>query len=1077
MVGIHTRRYIYVYILSCVLNFLFSGTLLAQTTTVTGTVKNSAGEVVPGAYISVKESSRGTAADGNGNFSIKAIMGNTLEVEALGYVTQHMRITSDHLNVVLSATDTTNLNDVVITTALGVKRSTRTLGYTAQVVNDSVLTQARVTNIANGLDGKVAGLQINTVNNGVDPQTRIVLRGERSILGNNQAAIVVNGIAVSSDILSYLNPDDINSTTILKGANSAALYGSQASNGVIMIETNKGSQNGQPRISFTHTTQLESISYFPKLQRQFGSASNEFYDNYTGYFTYVPFENQQYGPEFNGQQVPLGLPVQVPGVDTPVQQYVKYSNANAIKSFFQTGITNVDGLSYANGNATSSMYLSANYMYKTGTIPKDKADRIATTFGASKQFGRFSANASMSYIRYNTDQAGGDYMQQRPVYWNVLNTPAQVNLQNYSNINTPFSDVNGYYNAYYPNPWWQIYNSRETQQNNIFFGTAELNFKAATWADITYRAGLYYTGSNYLYYRNSVSFSDYAINAFQEWGGTPAEAPGGFPAWENDSTWNNTTVQSDLFVTFHKNFFNDNFTARLIVGGTVNKQYQKYVGVTSQQLASDLYNVSNIIGVPMVNDYTYNQGAFGAYADLNLGWKNWLFVEVTGRNDWTSLLAPGNRSYFYPGVNGSFVFTDAFKGIKTALPWLTFGKLIASWTKVGNVDVQPYQLNGTYYQTNGFPYGNLAGFSMGSTTGGVMLANPDLKPEFTTSQEYGLHLVLFDNRVNAEADYYMEKTTDQTVPVTLSPATGYTSVLQNVGMVHNSGWEFSADVDIIQSRSVKWNLGANLSLNKSYVNYISDQLTSVVVGPTYAGATIETVAGQPLRTLWVTDWNRVQDGPYKGDVIVDPNTGYPEEADNPINAGRCTPADVLGITTSITWKNFTLNVVAEYRGGYVVYNEIGSAMSFVGNSAVTASAGRGKFIYPNSVIATGSGYTPNTSVAIQDGESGAGFWPYIYNSVASPFVTSGDFWKIQEVSLHYKVPLKNTKVVKELSVGIVARNLFTFLPKDNAYADPEYSISYSTATGSSATGNAQGISSEDIAPPTRLYGVTANIAF
>ena len=1041
----------------------------AQSRTITGRVTDSISQPVPGASIQVKGTSRGTTSGTDGNFSILANNGDVLLVSAVNFAQQQVKVGSGNEYTINLSGSNAILGEVVVT-ALGIKRSARSTGYSVTTIQTSTLTQARATNIANGLSGKVAGLAVFTVNNSVNPQTRIILRGERSILGNNQAAIVLDNIPISSDYISSINPDDIVSTTILKGANAAALYGSSAANGVILLVSNKG-QKGKPRISFTQSTTIENISFFPKFQKRFGAASTEgaYVDPLTGYFPHVPFENQQYGAEYNGATLPLGVPVQYTdanGIVRDTMQSVVYNNKNAIKKFFVTGVTTQNGVSYSDGDDHGTFYLSGQYVNTAGTIWKDKSERSVVRLGSTRNYGKFTASGAVSYTNFTTNVTGGDYGQGRPAYWNALNTPGEIDIRNYKDPNNLFSQESNFYNAYYPNPYWQLYNSRITTRRQDILANAELNFKAADWVNLTYRIGIASTSYQDKATKAGVTFTDYAISDPAGAQNAASGYPNGVTPKEGDDFSIYSTVQSDFLATFDKQFLNNDFGVKFIVGGTVNQFNSRYSSIGGGQAAltqlqiPGLYNVSNAIGVPIVTEGKTQSGYFGLFGDLQLSYKNFLFLEATGRNDWVSVLDPSNRSFFYPGVNGSFVFTDAFQGIRNTFPWLNFGKLTASYTKVGSVSLAPYSLSNTFSQTSGFPYGNLTGFALGTN-----LSNPAIKPEFTKSQEYSIHLTMFRSRVNLEATYYTQNVSNEVVPVSLSASTGYLTTTQNIaGLIKNSGIELTGDITpLLNLGPVQWSVGANVSFLKSKVDA---NINPILIGGYTGQGGVYTIKGKPIRELQVTDWERDS----LGRVIVDSKTGYPTSDPTLKDAGRVSPSVLLGVNTSFKYKGFALNIQGEYRGGYNVFQFIGNAMAFTGTSAITESAGRGKFIYPNSVISDGKGgYVPNNTVAIQNGATGAGFWASRYTTVSSPFVSSGDYWRIREVSLSYNLPIKNPKTVKEFHFSLVARNLFTFLPKDNPYADPEYSVF--------GTGNAQGVSNEDLSPPTRIFGASVNIVF
>ena len=1054
-----------------VLSLLFISIAAYSQVNVTGRVTDSTGAGIPGASIKEKGGKGGVSADLNGVFKIVVKQGAVLTVSATGFIAQDVSA-SNAVNIRLSG-DTRALGEVVVT-ALGVKRSTRSTGYAVANIAPSELTQARVTNVTNGLTGKVSGLQVNTVNNGVNADTRIVLRGERSITGNNQALIVIDNVPVSASYLNSLNPDDVEGVSILKGANAAALYGSDGANGVIIVTTKKGVR-AKPSINFTHTTTIEKVSFFPKLNTRFGAASTEpdSISAYTGYYGRIPYENQMYGPEYDGRTVALGYAkrfYRANGSAYDTTQQIPYSYQNPTSKFFSTGRTIQNGISYQSGDQNGSFYFSGQFNTTTGTVPKDQAKRYSVRLASSRNYGRFSANFSIGYTKFDANVAGTDYNQARPVYWNVLNTPGEVPIQNYKDLNAPFANENDWYNAYYPNPYWQIENSRVKSIQDDILGSLELGFKAASWLNFTYRVGV--TARNYQQKNTQagVTFSEYEISDPFGAGGTASGAPNGIKPLEFDQLTERFILQSDFLINLEKKFLNDNLSTRLLLGNSFNKNTGRALQTGNNQLEiPGLYNVSNVIGIPTVAESVSRVGKIGVYGSLQLGYKNFLFLEATGRNDWVSVLAPQNRSFFYPGVSSSFIFTDAIKPLQK-VRFLSFGKILASWTKVGNVSLGAYELSNTFGQAQGFPYNNLTGFSQGNT-----LANSNIKPEFIESREVGIQLGLLRNRINIGVTYYDEDVSDQTIPIQISSSTGYTATNQNVGNVSNSGLEFDLKLTpLLNLGPVKFNFNGNLALYKDKIDQLDPKVKSVTIGGFTTGA-IYSIEGQTMRVLQVTDYLRDS----LGRVIVSATTGRPSIATGLKSVGRSTPNIVLGLNPSFEYKGFSLSVLAEYRGGNSVFQNIGSAMAFTGISEVTTLTGRQRFVFPNSVVLVGGKYVPNTNVVVDNASNGSSWWTSTgsFRGAGTNFITSGDFWKIREVSFGWNVPLKGSwnKVVKKLNIGFVARNLFTFLPKDNVYADPEYNSI--TSTGQGTSGNSQGVSNENLSPPTRIFGGTISVGF
>lgn len=1059
---------------------MLSGVLaFAQNRVVTGTVTDDKGTPIPGATVRVKGARTGTAADASGNFRISVPAGATLVFSGVGITSQEVAVGNQSTVNVSLLTSGTELTNVVVT-ALGVRRTARSTGYSVATVAPAELTQARATNIANGLSGKVSGLQVNTVNNGVNADIRIVLRGERSILGNNQALIVIDNVGVSASYLNSLNPDDVESVSVLKGANAAALYGSDGANGVVIITTKKGVR-AKPSITFTHSSTIEKVSFFPKLNTRFGAGSTETdsLNLYTGYYGRIPYENQMYGPEYNGRIVALGYKKRFnrpDGSTFDTTNSITYDYKDPLGSFFETGITSQDGISYQSGDQNGSFFFSGQFNHTTGTVPKDVSKRYSVRLGSSRTYGKFSSSFSIGYTKFDANTAGVDYNQGRPVYWNVLNTPGEVPIKNFENLSAPFANENDWYNAYYPNPYWQINNSREKTTQDDILGSVEFNYKPTSWLNFTYRIG---TTARNFQQKNTigdVTFSDYEISDPLGAGNTASGSPAGVKGKESDYLSQRFIIQSDFLINLEHKFLHDDLNVRLLLGNSINKNTSRVLatgslsGGTANQLEiPGLYNVSNVIGIPSVAESRSAVGKIGAFGSLQFGYKNYLFLEFTGRNDWVSVLAPENRSFFYPGVNASFIFTDAIKPLKN-LSWLSMGKIIASYTKVGNVSLGAYELSNTFSQAQGFPYGTLTGFTLNNT-----LANSNIKPEFINAKEVGIQLGFLKNRINFGATYYNEVTTNQTVPINISSSTGFFATNQNVGKVTNQGLEFDLKLTpLVNLGGVKLNFNGNVSFIKDVVNEISPSLKTVTIGGFTTGA-IYTIEGMPMRTLQVRDYNRDS----LGRIIVSPTTGRPSIATNLVNVGRSTPNLIIGLNPSLEYKSFTLSAVAEYRGGYTVFQNIGSAMAFTGVSEVTTLTGRQRFVMPNSVILVNGKYEPNTSVVVDNAANGGSWWTSSssFRGAGTNFMTSGDAWKIREVSLGWNVPLKGniTNVVKRLSIGFVARNLFTFLPKDNVYADPEFNVISSTGQGTS--GNAQGISNENLSPPTRIFGGTISVTF
>jgi TonB-linked SusC/RagA family outer membrane protein len=1034
-----------------------------QSRTVTGQVKDEKGESVPFATITETGTRNGVQADANGFFTIKIPQNAQLTITAAGHTSQTIK-PGDGPQVITLGISSGQLAEVVVTTGFGVKRQAKEIGYSTATVSNTELNQAKIVNPVTGLTGKVSGLQIQTADNSVNPQVRVTLRGNRSILGNNQALIIVDGVQVDNTYLARLNPQDIESFDILKGASASAIYGSNASNGVLIVTTKRGTR-GKAKITFSSTVQMETISYMPKLQDRFGSYGGEGYNDYLAVHfpedpikVYFPYENQSYGPEYNGQMVPLGGPVRIyrpDGTFFDSTNMVPYSPVkNGKRNFFDKGLTYQNSASFSSGDANSLFYLSYQNVDIHGIVPKDRSGRNTLRINGMKQYGKFKIDYSTSYTIEKIDQAGGSYFQDRPVYWTVINSPQHVDLRKFQNWRTdPFANPNGYFNAYYGNPWWQIDQARNVTFNNTFVGNARFSLQITNWLDASYTVGFSRNDQSFKATKAGFVFDPYAQTDPWQAGAIPSSVKVLQPSL-TDQVGFSSRVSGDALLTAHKNF--GDFSTKLILGNSLYKAKSRFINDNTGSLViPGLYNIAYRQGEPNVAEAYASEGLVGVFGDLTLGYKNYLFLHATGRNDWNSKLAPSTRRFFYPGADLAFTFTDAFsffKGNKI----LSSGKLRLAYSKVGQVSVGPYSLDNVVLSSGGFPYGAQAGFTISNN-----FANPGLKPEFTKEKEIGLDLAFLNYRINFKAAYFDTKTTNQTIPSQISSATGFTSATINLGSMTNKGVELDlALTPLLNLGPVRWNLAANFTYTK---NTVGQDLG----GEISLGNSVFAIPGKPYPYVKVTDWVRDD----QGRIVVDKVTGFPTKAGPLAALGTTVPPTRLGLTTSFTYKSLTLSAVADARFGALVNNSIGSSLDFTGISWYSAQTGRQPFVIPNSVIDDGTGkYIPNTSVATID--ANWRFWANTWNQAGSNYVNSGDFWKIREISLNYDFPKKlisKLRIVQQMSLTLSGRNLFMFRPKDNVWTDPEFSAA--------GTGNAVGSNDINQTPPTRIFGATLNVTF
>jgi TonB-linked SusC/RagA family outer membrane protein len=1028
----------------CTMLMLCSVLALAQTRPITGRVLDEAGQPVSGASVSVKGSTSGVSADADGAFRINAKTGDVLVITAVGAPKKEVTVTSvSNLSISL-ARENQSLSEVVVSTSLGVRRQARDLGYSTAKLNNKELTQATPVNIQNGLTGKVSGLNVATTNNSVFGDTRITLRGIRSLTGNNQPLLVVDGAPVPLDQLNRLNPNDVEDITILKGASAAALYGPDGVNGVIFVKTLRGSKTGAPQVKVSNATQFERVSFLPKFQKQFGSGSSV--DPITGIGVFDGLENQQYGDPYDGSMREIGHPL--PGNIAQMEQYA-YKERGRL-DFFETGTTVQNDISYSSKN----FLLSAQDANITGTLGGDKNRRTTVRFNSTNAYGRFSANFNVSYTRQQFNVAAVS------PYWQVFNTAGYIDLKKYKDWrNDPSSSPNHYYNEYYENPYFIKDRTRRTGSKDDLFAQIELGLKITDWLNLTYRAGTNMRNNDDMTTEEAFTFSDYAHNVTHKY-----NASNDLKASVSQGQTKFNRLNSEVFLTAQKEF--GDFSIDGLVGQSLREDRFTASGISGTNLIiPTLFNVSNRTGEAGASGGNYKSRLIGAYGQVTFGYKKWAFLEVTGRNNWDSRLPANNRSFFYPGANASIVLSDAIPAIKSS-SLITYLKVRGSVTKSGNVNLSgtndpifgAYQLESVYNVAAGFPYGNLPGFQ-----GSTGVNNPDIKPEFVLSKEVGLEISLLKNKVNLEVTAYLQNNTNQILDVQVSRATGVSNATVNAANFDNKGLEFDLRLTpLFNLGDVRFNMNANLSLMNSRVNSVYQGLDEISIGNANFA-----VVGYPAFMFKLTDYKRDPEGR----IIVDKNTGYPSLDPIPKMFGNTLPRTILGLVPSLSYKGLTLNVTADYRGGHQVYHGIGENMDFTGSSARSGSNGRQRFIVPNSVYEESPGkFVPNTSILTANG--GYGFYEATNTNrgVQSNYLTSAAAWKIREIALIYNVPTSvlPTKFVKTATVGLTARNMFTFLPKSNQWTDPEFN------TG---VGNAIGVNNNAQLPPNRLYGFNVVLVF
>jgi TonB-linked SusC/RagA family outer membrane protein len=1014
---------------------------LAQNRTVSGTVTDGKGTAVPFASVKIVGAKTGDNADANGFFSIKTTLeSGQITVSSSGFEAKTVDfIVGRTTNVDLKRTDI-NMENVVVTGVLGIQRQAKSLGYATAKVSNKVINQSAPINIANGLQGKVSGLNIATVNNGVFEDVKINLRGVRSLTGNNNPMFLLDGVITPLSYLASINPNDVADVNIIKGTSGAALYGTEARNGVIIVTTKRGTKADKPVITIGRTTQFSSVSLFPKFQNEFGSGFGG---------NYVEYENWSWGPRYDGKQVPIGSQLK-----DGSQQYGAYSPRNDRREFFNTGVTNQTDISMS----AKEFMLSIQDAKIEGIVPGDVNRRVGIRLNSDKTFGKFKIAVGMNYVhqKYNIfdDAEMANYQANvLGVGLNsglmnlIFNTPSHVPLNSYSNLNEKYSKYENYFNHYGLNPYFALDNWRQDGKIDNLIANTDLVFKATNDLSFTWRLAGNFRNTNAESSGKGYTFDGAAPNTNQN-----------VPGIYSESNSRSSRLSSEFFATWKKKI--GNFKLDVIAGNYIRQDDAKTVNASIPNLVvPGIFNLSNVNGNSAASSGISKVRTYSFYGQTGLSYKGWANAEFSLRNDWTSVFAPAQRSVLYPGVNVSLVVTDAIPGLQNNKTFLSFLKLRASANRSANINFAPYNLNATFSGTSaGFSY-DVPGFT--ANNGQIQQG---IKPEVINSKEVGLELGLFKNRVNFEVAAYVQDNTDQILTAGVSAATGYTGLTANAGAFENRGLDLDLKLTpLVNLGDVKFDLGLNATYNNSKITQIFPGLERLAVGGFANVASNFAIVGQPAFVFLATDYERDPEGR----TIVSPTTGLPTVGADLKQFGRTLPLWIAGVTPTISYKNIRFAVVAEYKTGHQVYSRIGNEMAWTGVSEATAQNSREKFIFPNSVYKDASGkFVPNTNVQVGDVE---GFFTGVYRNAASNF--SAASWRVREVSLSYALPdnlLSAQKLFKAVTFTVNARNLFLWVPNSNQYTDPDFNFT---------TGNANGVSTSQINPPTRTIGFNINATF
>lgn len=1031
---------------------LFSASSAFAQGSISGTVTDQqSGQTLPGTNVSIEGLNMGASADTEGRYSITNIPEgtHTLVASFIGYqkFSSEIEITGGEqtLNIEM-VPDVIGMEDVVVT-ALGIEREERSLGYSTQEVSGAEIQKSQETSVVSSLAGMTSGVQITGSSGDPGSSSRIIIRGNSSFTGNNQPLFVVDGVPISNaggggDLFEGsspsravdLDPNIIKNISVLKGASATALYGSRAANGAVIITTKGAGQAGEKPLqvelnsSVGYSTPIIDGYQDTYLQGSQGRFSNGLPTDRGGYVE----------PGYPGSD-PQTFFSWGPHKDEVSEQVLNDLGVNQISlydprdQFFDNGVKLDNNISISGGNADASYFFSASNLNNKGIVPGSELTRTSLLGKFNQQLSdRLTMSTSANYVATdnvwfptgNTHRSYTQNLQNTAISFNIADERFEDGTQRYQT-----NEGN--------NPLWLIDNSQYSSDIWRLIGNATLDYKLNSWLTLTERLGV----------------DAYSQKNKQEWNVNVVERPEGRVV---DLRQDRTEINSDLTLNADKQL-TENISVTGLIGNNINSRRFNAVGYEANGLSVPaFYDVSNTTQLTGSFDLE-EQRLVSIYGQTTLDYDDYLYLTLTGRNDWSSTLPKDNNSYFYPSASVSVVFTELL-GADTFGSVLDFGKLRLSASQVGN-DAPPYSIFPNLVQSEpadgtrgiiNYPFNGINGYQEGGSLG-----NEDLKPEITTEYEAGLELQLLNSRANVDVSYYNRTSVDQIFNVSISNTTGYGSRLANAGSIRNKGWEVTLQGSPVVTDNFAWDLQLNYTRNRTNVIELAEGIESISIG----GYTAPNIRVLPKDDGYGVIWGQMYEHNENGDILVN-DEGFPVYEGNVGEIGNVTPDYTANLRTSFNYKGIAFSALFDTKQGNDILNFNYWDMALNGTAEVTEDRGS-TFVFPGVNENTGQ---PNTQEIVKDQDYYLTYWWPVYEN----YVEDGSYIKLRELSLSYSLPaeLLNATPLKGLTFTATGRNLW--ISTDFTFGDPEGNI-----LGDS---NAQGFYHE-LTPSTRSYSLSVNVLF
>ena len=1023
-----------------------------QSNKVIGTVKDEFGPVI-GASVVEKGTSNGVVTDLNGKFSLNVKPGATLIISFVGYKQQEVKAGNVPLNIVLEE-DSKMLGEVVVT-ALGIKRERKALGYGVAEVQGEALTKAKETNVINSMAGRVPGLVVTQTAGGASGSSRVILRGSTEMTGNNQPLYVIDGVPLDNtnfgsagtyggfdlgDGISSVNPDDIESMSVLKGPAASALYGSRASHGVILITTKKANKD-KISVEYNGTMTFDTqLAKWDDVQQIYGMGSNGTYP-----INAVSNTNMSWGAKADG----TNMLKYFDGVERP---YLIVPDNTS--QFFRTGFTATNSAIIGVNNGKTGIRFTYTDMRNKDIVPKTHMSRDIFNLRANTTAGKFDLDFSANYTREdvkNRPALGDSKSNIGKNLMTLATTYDQEWLKTYQDANGEYSNWNGM-DPYNVNPYWDVYKNSNNSKKDQF------RFNGKVVWNITQHLKIQGTAGAEL---NWFTFEDYKAPT----------TPGYESGYLQNNNFRNRMYNFELLALYNNSWGDFDFNATL--GGNLYKVNNQTIVTTAKDM-----KIRDVVALMSFNEvsvepYSYRKQINSVYGAVNLGWKHMLYFDATLRGDQSSTLPISNNMYIYPSFSGSFVFSELLK-LGDKLP---YGKVRMSWAQVGS-DTDPYQL-GLVYTKSKFAY---PGYTIGYISNGT-IPNKDLKPTKTNSFEMGLELKFLKNRIGLDFTYYSQLSKNQIMGMASSSTSGYGYRLINAGEIENKGVEIALNTRPIQTKDFSWDLNFNFSKNSNKVKKLVDDMEMFELEKaTWLDVQVAAKVGENFGSIVGPDFQRNENG----DILIDPSTGLPMYDKSNHVLGNASWDWTGGVYTNFSYKNISLSAVFDVKVGADLYSMSARAAHETGKSMATLegreawykseearqAAGYAKdspdwiptggFIAPG-VIDNGDGTYRENDIVINPEK----YWMSVCRNAPSMFIYDNSYVKCREITLSYTLPkawLKN--VVDGLTISFVARNPF-IVWKNIPNIDPD--SNYNNTTG-------MGMEYGSL-PSRKSYGFNVNVKF